>query len=409
MSTTTTTRTIVSAPEDNRKKTIGIIAGVALATGIGGLLIGRSMGDDTPAPPPVVTAAPAEGAEEEGGEQHPEGLVEITPVAATAAGIVTEVVSEGTIAAEIIAQASVTAPPDGRASLTARADGAITRISKRLGDPVGAGETVALIESRDASAIVAERASAAARATAATAALNRERRLFAERITARQDLEAAQALAAQASAEVRRTEAAMTAAGVTGDGRSIAVRSLIGGRITKVSAELGAFVAAGTELFEVANPRSVQVEASVAAAEAGRIRPGDGAVIELPGGTSLAATVRSTTPSLDPRSRTATVVLTPAGVPAGLAQGQGVRVRITPRGSGTGGRIVLPEAAVQSIEGRYVVFVRTNEGFQATPVTLGSRGGGRVEILSGIEPGTTVVTTGAFALKSQLGASGAEH
>ena len=102
-------------------------------------------------------------------------------------------------------------------------------------------------------------------------------------------------------------------------------------------------------------------------------------------------------------------MLNPAGVPAGLAQGQGVRVRITPRGSATEGRIVLPEAAVQSVEGRDVVFVRTDEGFQATPVTLGSRGGGRVEILSGIRSGTTVVTSGAFALKSQLGASEAEH
>lgn len=395
--------------DDNRKKYLAIGAAATLVAGLGGWALGQA--GDAAAPPtaPVEAEADGHGAEEGGEEEHPEGLVELTPAAATAAGIVTEVVAQGTLASEVIAQASVTAPPEGRASLTARADGAVTRISKRLGDPVGAGETVALIESRDASAIVAERASAAARSTAASATLNRERRLFAEKITARQDLEAAQAQAAQAGAEVRRTDAAMAAAGVTGDGRSIAVRSLIGGRITKVSAELGAFVAAGTELFEVANPRSVQVEASVPASEAGRIRPGDGAVIELPGGGSLAATVRSTTPSLDPQSRTATIVLTPAGVPAGLAQGQGVRVRITPRGSVTNGRIVLAEAAVQSIEGRDVVFVRTDEGFQATPVTVGSRAGGRVEILSGLEPGVTVVTAGAFALKSQLGASEAEH
>ena len=398
---------------DGRKKLAIIIGGVALVAGAGGWALGQS-GDDAP---PVAAAGAAEGKAdehgetgEEGEEKHgPEGFVELTTAAATASGIVTGVASAGTLASEIIAQASVTAPPEGRSSLTARADGAVTRISKRLGDPVGAGETVALIDSRDASAIVAERASAAARATAANAALNRERRLFAARITARQDLEAAQAQAAQAGAELRRTEAAMAAAGVTGDGRSIAVRSLISGRITKVDAELGAFVSAGTELFEVANPRSVQIEAAVSAAEAQRIRPGDGAVVELPGGATLAATVRSTTPSLNAESRTATVVLTPAGVPAGLAQGQGVRVRITPRGSATNGRIVLPDAAVQTVEGRDVVFVRTGEGFQATPVTVGSRGGGRVEILGGLRPGTTIATAGAFALKSQLGAGEADE
>ena len=393
----------------DRKRLLGAGAAFALAAALGGIFIGRAT---APSEQTAATAtAPEEGGREEGGEEGhgKEGFVELSPSAASASGIVSEVVAAGTLASEILAQASVTAPPEGRSSLTARADGAVTRITKRLGDPVNAGETVALLESRDASAIVAERAAAAARATAASTALAREQRLFNAKITARQDLEGAQALAAQARAELRRTQAAMTAAGVTSDGRHIAVRSLISGRITKVDAELGAYVSAGTELFEVANPRSIQVEAAVPASDAGRIQPGDAAVIELPNGATVAAVVRSTTPSLDPESRTATIVLNPEGVPAGLAQGQGVRVRITPRGSVTSGRIVLPEAAVQSVEGRDVVFVRTAEGFQATPVTVGSRGGGRVEILNGLRPGVTVVTGGAFALKSQLGASEAEH
>lgn len=391
--------------ENKQTRLIATAIAAALVIGGGGVMLGRTV-----LAPAAPTVAPTEEDEHAGEEEHgPEGFVALTPAAAAASGIATEVVSPGTLSTEIIAQASVTAPPEGRSSLTARADGAIVRISKRLGDPVSAGETVALIESRDALTIAAERSAAAARATAATATLNRERRLFAEKITARQDLEAAQSQAAQAQAELRRTQAALSAAGVTGDGRNIAVRSLIGGRITKADAELGAYVSAGTELFEVANPRSVQIEAAVTAVDAGRIRPGDAAVIELPGGATITATVRSTTPSLDPQSRTATVVLSPAGVPAGLAQGQGVRVRITPRGSATNGRIVLPEAAVQSFEGRDVVFVRTGTGFQATPVTIGARGGGRVEILSGVTPGTTVATTGAFALKSQLGAAEADE
>lgn len=402
------------APEragPDRKKLLAGAAALVIAAAVGGVLIGRTT---VPSAPVTAAASPAEPAAEgeEAGHSEteaPEGFIELSPEAATATGVVTEAVALGALAAEILAQATVTAPPEGRSSLTARADGAITRIFKRLGDSVGAGETVALLESRDASAIVAERAAAAARATAARTALAREQRLFSAKITARQDLEGAQALSAQAQAELRRTQAAMSAAGVTGDGRNIAVRSLISGRITKLSAELGAYVSAGTELFEVANPRSIQIEAAVPAAEAQLIRPGDPAVIELPGGGTLAATVRSSTPALNPESRAATIVLIPSGAPAGLAQGQGARVRITPRGSVTGGRIVLPEGAVQSVEGRDVVFVRAQGGFQATPVTVGERSGGRIEILGGLKPGTVVVTSGAFQLKSQLGASEAEH
>ena len=56
-----------------------------------------------------------------------------------------------------------------------------------------------------------------------------------------------------------------------------------------------------------------------------------------------------------------------------------------------------------------MVFIQVKGGFQAVPVSVGPRSGGRVEILDGIRSGQVVVTQGAFVLKSQLGASEAEH
>lgn len=392
---------------DNRKKWLAGAAAIALATGVGGVLIGRSFAPSE-APAPATAAAP-EAAEAESEEEHGEGFVEMTPERIEASGIRTETVREGTVGAEIIVQATVAAPPEGQALVTARADGAVVRINKRLGDPVSAGETIALLESREAAGFVAERNAAAARAQAARAAAARERRLFNARITARQDLEAADAARGQAEAELQRAQAAVQTAGVTGNGRYLSVRSPISGRITEVDTQLGAYVAAGAELFNVADPRRVQVDAAVPAADAQRIRPGDRAVIELPDGSTVEAVVRSATPSLDPQSRTATVVLQPAGTPAGLTQGQAVRARIMPRGSETGGAVVLPQDAIQQVEGRDVVFVQAGDGFQATPVTVGSRTGGRVQVTGGLRAGQVVVTVGAFALKSQLGAGDAEH
>lgn len=376
------------------------VAAAALAAGIGGVLIGRSMSE---APPAVEQTEEGGEAEEHG----PEGFVPMTAEKMIASGIAVERVEAGSLASEILAQATITAPPEGRALLTARADGAVVRINKRLGDPVGAGETVALLESRDAAAFVAERNAAAARAQAARAAAAREERLFNAKITARQDLEAAIAARRTAEADLQRADAAVRAAGVTG-GRYLAVRSPISGRLTEVDTQLGAYVSAGAELFNVSNARSIQAEAAVPATDAQRIQPGDRAQVELPNGGLVEARVRSVTPALDPESRAATVVLQMTGAPGGLAQGQAVRVRITPRGSTASG-IVLPEEAVQQVEGRDVVFVQVRGGFQATPVTTGSRGGGRVQILEGVQPGQTVVTRGAFVLKSQLGASEAEH
>ena len=389
---------------DGRSKFMAGGAALALLAGLGGVLIGRSM-----APEPVARSAKAPAAEAEEGEEHgPEGFIPMTPVQLATNGIAVERVSSGSILSEVISQAIVTAPPEGQALVTARADGAITRINKRLGDPVGAGETIALLESREAAAFVAERNAAAARAQAARAAAAREQRLFNAKVTARQDLEAAVAARQTAEAELQRAEAAVRTAGVTGDGRYLAVRSPIGGRITEVDTQLGAYVAAGAELFNVSNPNSIQVEAAVPVPEAQRLQPGDRAVVELPGGGIVEARVRSITPSADAQSRAVGVVLQLSGAPGGLRQGQAVRTRITPSNSEVTG-IILPEDAIQQIEGRDTVFVQVKGGFQAVPVQIGQRSGGRVEILKGLQPGQAVVSRGAFALKSQLGASEAEH
>lgn len=381
-----------------RNRLYASFAAAALLAGVGGVFIGRSMSDQP------TTVGQAEEAEENG----PEGFIPMTAERLAASGITTEKLVPGSLTNEILAQATVKAPPEGQALLTARAEGAVVRINKRLGDPVGAGETVALLESREAAGFVAERNSAAARAQAARAAASREQRLFNAKITARQDLEAAIAAGRMAEADLQRADSAVRAAGVAGGGRYLAVRSPISGRVTEVDTQLGAYVAAGAELFNVSDPRRIQVDAAVPVTDAQRIRPGDRAVIELPNGGLVDASVRSVTPALDPESRSATVVLQLNGAPGGLTQGQAVRVRIMPRGGQQSG-IILPEEAVQQIEGRDMVFVQVRGGFQAVPVSVGSRSGGRVEILDGLRAGQTVITQGAFVLKSQLGASEAEH
>ncbi|MNY78955.1 Cobalt-zinc-cadmium resistance protein CzcB [compost metagenome] len=55
------------------------------------------------------------------------------------------------------------------------------------------------------------------------------------------------------------------------------------------------------------------------------------------------------------------------------------------------------------------MFVRTDDGFKAQPVVLGSRASGQVEITQGLEAGVLVATTGSFVLKSELGKASAEH
>ncbi|MEE4455021.1 efflux RND transporter periplasmic adaptor subunit [Novosphingobium resinovorum] len=309
--------------------------------------------------------------------------------------------ASGELDAAIPASASVEAAPDAEAVLTARAPGTVTRIFKRIGDPVRAGETLALVESRDASSIAADQSAAAARVTLASRQLDRERKLLDQGVSPRADFETAQANLAVAHADAMRASAAAGAARIARDGRSVMVTSPVSGRLTMASANLGQFVAAETELFRVADPRSLQITASVPAAEAARVRTGDRVELLVGEGRTIEGRVRSSTGVVDPQSRGATVILEATGA-SGLAPGQMLQARIFASGGAVRGGVMVPQDAVQTTGARTVVFIRTPRGFRAQAVQVGSRSGGLVSIVSGLMAGTRIATSNAFLLKAEL-------
>lgn len=383
-------------PQD--KRIVGGVAGAVLLAAVGGFSVARCTADPA-AEPPGATAGEA--------PQAPADSVAMTAAAIKEAGIVTEQVGAGGLGAEIVAQATVTAAPSGEALVTARAGGAVTRVFKRLGDPVRAGEALAVVESRDAAQIAAERSVASARATLAQKNLARERYLYEQKVSARVDYERAQAEASAAAAEARRAQAAVGAANVTRDGRGVIVASPIAGRVTSENVSLGAFVQPETELFRVVDPNRIQVEAAISPADLDRIALGDRAIIELADGRTVAGRVRALTPALSGETRAATAVLDVAG---GMLQpGLGVRVRVMPSRGAVTDAIVVPEDAVQTVDGRDAVFVRTPQGFRARFVALGRRSAGRVEIVSGLDAGQTIATRNAFLLKAELGKGAGEE
>lgn len=378
----------------DKSRLYGGVAAAILIAGVGGFGLAKLTAGAGGA---SVASEHAEGEHEEGEA----GGLEMTSEAIRAAGIQIQPVSAGGFAGEILAQGVVAATPGGEAVLTARAAGAVTQIFKRLGDPVRAGEALAIVESREAAQIAADRAVASARANLAQTTLARERRLFEQRVSARQDYEQAQAEAAAANAEARRAQVAAGAANISADGRGVVVTSPIAGRVTAASLTLGAFVQPETELFRIADPKLVHVEASVSGMDAPRIAPGDRVVVEVADGRTFEGKVRSLTPGLNRETGAATAIVTVPG--EGLQPGQAVRARIVATAAAGSKAIVVPDEAVQSVGGRDVVFVRTDKGFEARPVTIGQRGAGRVEVVSGLTAGQSIAARNAFLLKAELG------
>jgi membrane fusion protein, heavy metal efflux system len=362
--------------------------GAALLGAVGlGFFLARTTAPKTA--PPVTVVAPAEANE-----------VNVDASYLAVVGIVTEAVAAGNLSADVLAPATVIPAPNGEAVVTAHAAGTIIRLAKQLGDPVKAGDMLALVESRDAAAMASDRTVAESKAALARSAATREQELYDQRVTPRQDLERAQAELAVAEAELRRSRETAAAAHVTPDGK-IAVTSPLTGQITSTTAALGTFVQPETELFRIADPKFVQIEASVTAMDAQRIAVGDPAKIIAPSGGIVAATVRSVASTVNAQTRAATVVLSLIGDQEPLSPGEIVQAQITPATAAKAG-FVVPEDAVQNVGGRNVVFVRTATGFKVQPVVIGSRSAGRVSILSGLNRGETIATTNAFFLKAEL-------
>jgi cobalt-zinc-cadmium efflux system membrane fusion protein len=182
----------------------------------------------------------------------------------------------------------------------------------------------------------------------------------------------------------------------------VTVVSPVGGRVTAAPANLGQFVAAETELFRVADPRRLQITASLPPAQAPRVRAGDRVELTTNDGRIVEGRVRSDTGVVDPETRAATVVVVPTAGGSTLAPGQLVQARIFASGGATKDGVMVPQEAVQTLGTRTVVFERTRAGFRARTVQVGARSGGLVSIVSGLTAGTPIATTNAFLLKAEI-------
>jgi cobalt-zinc-cadmium efflux system membrane fusion protein len=114
-------------------------------------------------------------------------------------------------------------------------------------------------------------------------------------------------------------------------------------------------------------------------------------------------------PQVDEGTRTAKARIELSNPDGSLRPGLFVTAKVAVGGSPVG--LVVPKSALQTFEGKTVVFVRTDEGFEPKPVELGRQNGTTVEILSGLTAGQTYAAEGSFTLKAQLskGAFGDGH
>lgn len=183
---------------------------------------------------------------------------------------------------------------------------------------------------------------------------------------------------------------------------TIAIRAPRDGVVLERNASAGQALKSGDAIFKVADLSAVWVVADVPEADIEGLQAGQDAKITTRAfpGHVMHGTVSLVYPQVSKETRTARVRIELANEDLRLKPGMYADVEIA-KGA-TGPAVTVPMGAVLDSGDRETVFLSLPEGrFEAREVKTGRRGDGRVEILSGLAEGESIVANGNFLVDAE--------
>ncbi|MEH6952925.1 efflux RND transporter periplasmic adaptor subunit (plasmid) [Nitrobacter sp. NHB1] len=331
-------------------------------------------------------------------------------------------VGPATIMTRLSVPAVVAPDADRVAHVSVKLSGTVAELRKNIGDEVEKGEVLGALESREVADAKSEYMAArlsndlqqdlAARDKAAwgsSKAIPEQQyirsRNAASQTAMRLDIARQKLLALG----VDESEIVAIPQAPEGTLRLQNVRALISGRVMERKVDLGTAVGRDnleTELFVIVDLSRVWVEMAVNSSDLPAVREGQSVAVSIRGGPVGTGKIIFVSPLLDKDTRAARVVATLDNPDRLWRPGSFVTAAIA-----VDSRLVsvaVPAVAVQSVNGRKVVFVRTAEGFEKRDVVLGFRDNGMVEVTSGLAAGETIASSNTFPLKAELSKPGVE-
>lgn len=340
-----------------------------------------------------------------------EGEIDLSPEQIALAGIETVTAGPATLTRLTQLPGEIRLNEDRTAHIVARVEGVVENVPARLGQLVQAGERLAVIASPSVANLRATLSAAEKRQQLAAATFRREQQLWQDRISAEQDFLAARQALAEADIEQQSARAALAASGVTPDrsnSNRFELRAPFAGTLIEKHLTLGEAVTASDQAFVLSDLSTVWATLTVPAAQLGDVRTGSTVTVRASAFDSVAegrvAYVGSLLGSGNRSAEARVTLKNPDGI---WRPGLFVTVEMA---SGTKEAAVsVPAGAIQTVDNRPTVFVRSSHGFSARAVTLGLSDGKQTEITDGLRAGETVASRNSFVLKAELGKGEAGH
>jgi RND family efflux transporter MFP subunit len=321
-------------------------------------------------------------------------VVDVTTVTATTGAIESALEISGTLT------------PLSRVAVKPKLPGTIERMMVDIGDAVSIGQTIATIDRREidaqadavvASVSVGKAALESAEAALANATLEHDRakNLFDKGALPRQRLDGAQtahrsAVAQRdlAAANLAQAEAALRRAREVQ--KNATITSPVNGYVVERNYDAGA-IPGDLPVVVVADMRSMKLEAGVSELEAGRMRVGLKANVSVQAkpGQAFEGQLAAIAPEVDEKNRHFMIDVRVPNTNRALLSGMFATARIVEATAANA--VLLPKEAVMTRDGKRVVMKVQGDALSAVAVKEGLTDGTRVQILSGIAAGDTVM------------------
>jgi len=186
------------------------------------------------------------------------------------------------------------------------------------------------------------------------------------------------------------------------------VAAPISGMVLSRQAQVGGVAAEGQVLYELGDLSQLWVDLHIFGADTQHITAGvPVSITRMTDGVSQATTLERVLPGTATASQS-TVARAIISNDDGLWRpGAAVRARIVV--ATTPAAVVVPLTALQTLEGKDVVFVRIGDEYSVRAVTLGNRDAIKVAITAGLQAGEQVVVEQSYTVKADIGKAGAAH
>lgn len=296
-----------------------------------------------------------------------------------------------------------------------RLPGIVTAVYRHHGQHVEKGEVLAVIESQMLAELRSQYLVAQRRLGLARTTFEREKRLWEEKITAKQDYLVAQELLNEAEISVELAAVKLRSLGVRPETSSrkenlahFEILAPISGLITGKAIAQGQTLKEDDNIFTIADISTVWAAVTV--------YPRDLAVIQVGQRVTLKATafdisgegpITYITALIGGQTRTATARVELDNKDGHWRPGMFVTAELV-----TGEipvAVAVDASAIQTLGDWTVAFGRYGQYFEARPLELGRSDGKMIEVLKGLHAGENYAAGNSFAIKAELGKSGAAH